>query len=186
MSFPQVLRRITVELDRSGIAYMLSGSFASAYYGSPRSTQDIDFVIEATALQLRKFIEMLPSREYYSDLNAALESFQRESMFNVIDLDTGWKIDMIFRKSRAFSKEEFVRRRLLTIEGMPLYIASAEDVVIAKLEWAKLAQSARQIEDAAGILRVRGAELDRTYLENWIRGLELTTEWQAAQRLAQL
>jgi len=53
MSVSDVFRRITQALDDAGIAYMLSGSFASAYYGVPRSTQDIDLVIEATPEQLR-------------------------------------------------------------------------------------------------------------------------------------
>ncbi len=103
MSVPDVFRRITTALDQAGIGYMLSGSFASAHYGAPRSTQDIDFVIEATPAQLRTFVDALPSNEYYADLNAALEAHQRQSMFNMIDLATGWKIDLIIRKSRAFS-----------------------------------------------------------------------------------
>ncbi len=163
---------------------MLSGSFASAYYGSPRSTQDIDLVIAATPEQLRAFAANLPSGEYYADLGAALEAYKRESMFNIIDLESGWKIDLIIRKSRPFSREEFGRRQLVNVQGTSLFIASAEDVVVAKLEWAKLAQSQRQVEDAAGILRIRWASLDRSYLEKWTRELELTTEWNAARLMA--
>lgn len=109
MSIPQVLQRITSALDQAEIAYMLTGSFASAHYGVPRSTQDIDLVVEATAAQLRAFIHSLSSIEYYADLNAALEAQKRESLFNVIDLATGWKIDLICRKARLFSREEFNR-----------------------------------------------------------------------------
>ena len=96
---------------------------------------------------------------------------KRQSLFNVIDLATGWKIDFIIRKSRAFSEEEFRRRRPVDLEGNSLFVATAEDVVIAKLEWSKLAQSQRQIEDVAAILRVRGDSLDRAYLEKWIAEL---------------
>jgi hypothetical protein len=77
----------------SSMAYMLTGSFASADYGVPRSTQDIDLIIEATADQLRTFVQSLPGTEYYAELDAALESYRRESLFNVIDLTTGWKED---------------------------------------------------------------------------------------------
>src|SRR5882724_1625249 len=150
MTFPQVLQKITAALDRAGINYMLTGSFASAYYGSPRSTQDIDLVIASTPAQLQTLVSNLPSGQYYVDMNAAIEAHKRESMFNLIDLKSGWKIDMIMRKSRAFSQGEFDRRQLLNVQGVSLFVASAEDVVIAKLEWAKLAQSQRQIEDAAG------------------------------------
>src|SRR5258708_2056877 len=139
MNLPEVLQKITAALDRVGITYMLTGSFASAYYGFPRSTQDIDLVIASTPAPLRTFVSSLPSDEYYADTDAAIEAHKRESMFNLIDLKSGWKIDMIMRKSRAFSQGEFDRRQLLSVQGVALFVASAEDVVIAKLEWAKLA-----------------------------------------------
>jgi hypothetical protein len=186
MSFQRVLQKITKALDQAGVAYMLTGSFASAYHGSPRSTQDIDLVIAATPAQLRTFVGSLPSGEYYADLETALEAVKRESMFNVIDLESGWKIDLIIRKSRAFSQEEFGRRQKANVQDVSLFVASAEDVVLAKVEWAKLAHSQRQIEDAVGIMKIRRDSLDRLYLEKWISQLELTKEWNAALRLAEL
>jgi hypothetical protein len=180
MSVSDVFARIKSALDSAGIPFMLSGSFASAAYGVPRSTQDIDFVIAATASQLRTLIQALPSDQYYADLDAALEAHERRSLFNVIDSATGWKIDFIIRKSRAFSEEEFGRRRLLDIEGTSLFVASAEDVIIAKLEWSKLSKSQRQLEDVAAILRVRFERLDHSYLEKWIAELGLRGEWKDA------
>lgn len=184
MSVSEVFQRISSALDRAGIGYMLTGSFASAHYGVLRSTQDIDFVIEATPAQLLAFIEALSSSEYYAELDAALDAYNRQSMFNVIDLATGWKIDLIIRKSRAFSQEEFRRRQPVTLHGTALFVATAEDVAIAKLEWAKLGQSRRQIEDAASILRARWDGLDRAYLEKWAGELDLKKEWDDAQRAA--
>src|ERR1700676_3916364 len=171
MSVPEVFERITRSLDQAGIAYMLSGSFASAHYGVPRSTQDIDLVIEATPADLRAFVEALSGKEYCADLESALEAHKRQSILNVIDLATGWKIDLIIRKSRAFSQEVFRRRQQVNLENMPLFVSSAEDAVVSKLEWAKLAQSQRHIEDVAGILRMRWELLDRAYLEKWISEL---------------
>ena len=184
MSVPAVFQRITAALDQAGIPYMLSGSFAGSYYGAPRSTQDIDLVVEATPAQLRAFVQGLSSDEYYVDLDAALEAHRRQSLFNVIDLATGWKIDLIMRKSRAFSQEEFRRRQRIQLQDLTLFVASAEDVIISKLEWSKLAQSHRQIEDVAGILRMRWASLDHSCLEKWIRELGLKMEWEDARRVA--
>lgn len=185
MSFQQVLQKITKALDGAGVAYMLTGSFASAYHGSPRSTQDIDLVIAASPVQLRTFIRNLPGREYYADLDSALEALKRESMFNVIDLESGWKIDLIICKSRTFSQEEFGRRQKANVQGVPLFVASAEDIVIAKLEWSKLSHSQRQIEDAVGIMRIRCESLDRSYLGKWVNQLGLLKEWNEAVRLAE-
>src|SRR6266851_424385 len=121
MSAEEVFRRITSALDRAGIRYMLTGSFAAAYYSAARSTQDIDLVIEASAGQLRTLVQGLPPDEYYADLEAALEALKRESLFNIIDLKTGWKVDLIVRKSRNFSREEFGRRLAVDLEGCRLF-----------------------------------------------------------------
>lgn len=171
-------------MEHAGIGYMLSGSFASAHYGAPRSTQDIDLVIDANPAQLRALVGGLSNNEYYVDLDAAMEAHRRQSMFNVIDLATGWKIDLIIRKSRAFSREEFQRRQRASLHDVPLYVASAEDVVISKLEWAKSAQSRRQIEDAAAVLKMRWEVLDHLYLEKWIDELGLNDEWSSAKAAA--
>jgi hypothetical protein len=186
MSISDVLQKITTALDQSAVAYMLTGSFASAYYGTPRSTQDIDVIIEATPAQLSAFVDSLPVDQYYVALDAALQALKAESMFNVVDRSTGWKIDFILRKSRAFSREEFRRRVRAHLQGVSLFMASTEDIVIAKLEWSKLAQSQRQIDDVAAILRVRRETMDRAYVERWAKELRLDEEWQKAQAAAEM
>ena len=186
MSVAEVFQRITAALHGADISYMLTGSFASSSYGAPRTTQDIDLVIEATPEQLQKLARLLPETEYYLDLDAALAAQKRHSLFNVIDQATGWKIDLIIRKDRPFSEEEFRRRRQATLEGVQIFVASAEDVVLSKLEWARLAHSNRHIVDAAGILRLRWELLDRVYLEKWTLALGLTSEWEDVRRNAGL
>jgi len=59
MSVSEVFHRITSALDEAGIAYVRAGSFASAYFGAPRTTQDIDFVIATAADQLRTLGQLL-------------------------------------------------------------------------------------------------------------------------------
>jgi hypothetical protein len=186
MNATDVLRRITTALDDAHIDYMLTGSFASAYHGAPRSTQDIDFVIQATPEQLKALVQVLPETQYYVDLTGALEAHRRQSMFNVIDLDSGWKIDCMLRKSRPFSVEEFSRRHRVILHGVSIFITSIEDLIVAKLEWSRLAQSQRQIEDVAAILRVRFGAMDRGYTQKWIEQLDLSKQWGEAQRIAGL
>ncbi len=160
---------------------MLTGSYASSFHGTPRASQDIDFVISATRESLTRLVKSLPEAEYYVDLDAALEALRRESMFNVIDLSTGWKLDLIVRKSRPFSREEFDRRVDVDVEGVHLFVATAEDTVVSKLEWAKLADSDRQIEDVASVLRIR-TDLDREYIERWARVLGLDEQLAKARK----
>lgn len=184
MTASDVLRRIVARLNAASIPFMLTGSFANAVHGAPRATQDVDLVIEADEARLRAFVGSLPSGEYYVDEDAAMEALRHEGLFKVIDLETGWEIDLIMRKSRPFSADEFERRQVLDLDGVALAVATAEDMIIAKLEWARASGSVRQLEDAASILRLRGGRLDTARIDRWVAALGLAAEWQSAQRLA--
>jgi hypothetical protein len=184
MTADDVFRRVVEHLERAGIPYMVTGSFASAFHGAPRATEDIDLVIAPTPQQLRALIGDLPTTQYYANVDAALDAHQHRSQFNIIDMETGWKLDLIIRKGRPFSLTEFERRTRVEMHGVRLFIATAEDVVLSKLEWAKMGHSARQLNDAASLLRVRFADLDRAYLDHWVQDLGLQNEWTEACRLA--
>lgn len=180
------IRRVLRALEGAGVPYMLTGSFASSFHGAPRTTQDVDIVIAPTLGSLQRLVSAFPEDQYYVSREAALQAYGSESLFNVIDLESGWKIDFIVRKSRPFSIEEFERRREADLMGTTLYIASAEDVLLSKLEWAKMAGSERQIRDVAGILRTQGPDIDTRYVERWVDALQLRDEWDRARAEAGL
>jgi hypothetical protein len=171
-------------LEAAGIPYMVTGSFVSAVHGIPRATHDIDVVIAPTAQQLETLIRDFSQSDYYAELEDALQALRYESQFNVIDERGLWKIDFIIRKDRPFSIAEFARRRLTTILGIPVYAATAEDMLIAKLEWAKMGESERQLRDASGIIAIQGAHLDTPYVERWVTALSLEDQWERAKLMA--
>jgi hypothetical protein len=138
------LARVAGALDRGGVPYMLAGSFASSFHGAPRATQDIDIVVDPTFESLDRFLDALTGDGVYFDADVAREEFKRRGQFNVIDGSTAWKADVIFRKARPFSKEEIARRVAATVLGVDVFVATAEDTVLAKLECAKLGESERQ------------------------------------------
>lgn len=177
MTLPEVLRQVVEILSDETIPYMVTGSFAAAYYAHPRATQDVDLVVEATEAQLLRVATRLKQRDFYVSEDAVREAVDHESQFNAIDLKTGWKIDFIVRKSRPFSVTEFDRRNRAEVFGLELSLASPEDLIIAKLEWAKLGGSEIQLRDAQKIVEVRGDELDRAYISRWVSELGLTDLW---------
>lgn len=182
-SIETLLREIVGSLERLGIPHMVVGSFASTFHGEPRSTRDLDIVIDPTPSQLQAFLQTLSPDRVYVDSDVARDALRRRSMFNVIDMATGWKLDVIIRKARAFSIEELGRRQKGEIVGVAVDTATAEDTIIAKLEWSKASGSDRQLEDVAGILRVRGEALDADYIERWVEELELREQWDRARTL---
>jgi hypothetical protein len=174
-----LLARLVALLDAAGVPFMVAGSFASTAHGMPSTTQDLDLVLDPPSpAALEALVRSMPPEQYYVDADALTQ----RSMFNVVDLASGWKIDLILRKNRPFSRGEFARRMKLTLLGVPVLVASAEDTIVAKLEWSKLAGgSERQRRDVAGILATAGRELDRDYVERWVGDPDLAEEWQAAQ-----
>lgn len=181
MSSSDFLRRLVTALDAAGIPHMITGSFASTHHGSPRSTQDIDVVIEPTPQALDTLLASLHDAEYYVDPDTARDALATRSQFNIIDIATGWKADLIVRKDRPFSREEFSRRQAVVLLGTSTFVASVEDAIISKLEWAKLGDSERQLRDVAGMLAVRGQALDRAYVEHWVQSFGLEDVWERAR-----
>ncbi|MCB9760495.1 MAG: nucleotidyltransferase family protein [Alphaproteobacteria bacterium] len=178
MSVEGFLARLVAVLEAAGVPYMLSGSLASAYYGIPRSTQDIDIVVRLDLRTLAALLSALSSEQYYVSEAAAKDALRRQGQFNIIDLDTGWKVDLIIRKRRPFSRTEFERRTAAEVLGVPLMICSPEDSILSKLEWArKSGGSERQLRDVAGVWQIRGAQLDRDYIEHWARELGVESLW---------
>lgn len=174
------LARLSGKLAAAGIRHMVVGSFASSFHGVPRSSQDLDLVIDPDASSLQRFLASLPPAEYYADADAALDALRRRSQFNVIDTATAWKADLIVRKARPFSIEEMRRPMEGDLLGAHVFVASAEDTVISKLEWAKLGGGSElQLRDAAGIVALHGmSKLDVAYIERWVRELGLEDLWR--------
>ena len=177
----ELLRRVTAALDAHGVPYMLTGSLASSMYGVPRATNDIDIVVAPTRDQLLSIVTLFQRTGLTVTTEAALSALRNNTQFNVIDFPRGLKVDLILRKDRPFNLTEFDRREKHEVEGMSLSIATPEDVLLAKLEWARIGESERQLIDAAGILKVQGEVLDLAYIQQWVDRLGLEAQWAAAR-----
>jgi hypothetical protein len=172
------LARLTQKLTEAGITHMVVGSFASSFHGVPRASQDLDLVIDPQPATLRRFIALLPPDEYYADEDVALDALARRTQFNVIDMATAWKADLIVRRLRPFSVEELKRRTEGELLGTRVSVASAEDTLIAKLEWAKQSSGSElQLRDASGIWQLRRSDLDALYIDRWVEELGLSELW---------
>lgn len=154
-------------LDAALIPYMLAGSFASSLHGLARSTADIDVVIDPPPGGVEQFVAALETDRFYVPLEGARRAAETRDQFNVIDKHTGWKIDLIVRKDRPFSVAEFDRRIPATVLGVSVFVASAEDTVLSKLEWSLTTGSERQARDVADVLRIRRSDIDDAYLDRW-------------------
>ena len=186
MEFKEVFRRVAEVLEASAVPYMLTGSFAMSYQGVLRATHDVDIVISPSAQKVVDLVRLLNERGYYADQQGALDAHREHSMFNAIDNETGWKIDFLFSKPTAYAREAFQRRKAVEFHGARMFVSTVEDVVVSKLDWARIGESARQIEDVAALLKKKHTVLDRPYIEKWVHELGLSSQWDRARRLAGL
>lgn len=171
----EFLARLCTLLEEAGIPYMVFGSLGSSLHGQPRATNDVDIVIDANREQLLKIVASLGEACYVSR-DAALKALDERSMFNIIDTESGWKADIIFRKQRPFSRQEFDRRRQANLMGLTLWVVSPEDSILSKLEWSKGRQPQMQYNDALSVLRVQRETLDYDYLKTWAGELNVRNE----------
>lgn len=167
-------------LEALGVPYMVTGSVASSHHGRPRMTQDVDLVADPTPATLSRLVDELTSAGFYVDRATAQDALARRRQFNVIEPHSASKIDVIIRKERPFSHQELGRRQSVRLSGgTPVWLASPEDTILSKLEWARKAGgSEKQLADAAGIVAVQGDALDREYVQRWAEELGVFDLWQ--------
>ena len=167
-----VLKLVTGRLDAAGVAYMVTGSIAAGHYGQPRMTRDIDVVVQLNPRDADRLVATL-GEEFTGDADTIRSAIAHRSMFNVIHYEALTKIDFVVLKDVPYRIEEFERRRIVEVDGHPLWIVSPEDLVLSKLVWAKDSRSELHLRDVRSIITCQPA-LDWTYIERWAASLTVT------------
>lgn len=166
----QLLKKITSSLEGKNIPYMVSGSVALAAYTIPRMTLDVDIVIELNEQNINDFLSIF-SNSFYLHQPTIYEETKRKGMFNIIDYETGYKVDFIVRKETEFRKLEFSHRKRITINDIELWAVTPEDLVLSKIQWIQDFQSEKQISDIKNLLAI--PTIDKEYIKSWCEKLNL-------------
>lgn len=167
----QVLKDVAEILNAAGIDYMVSGSVAMNFYAQPRMTRDIDIVLALRKKGTKKFVSLFKN-EFYLDEDVVEDEVRQNGMFNLIHNKYVIKVDFILQKNAAYDNEAFARRRQVKIDGADIWIISPEDLILAKLRWARDSLSEMQIKDVRNIICMV-SYLDEKYIENWTAKLDL-------------
>lgn len=167
----ELLKRTCNVLDTNEFPYMVSGSLALNIYSIPRMTRDIDIVIELPHDRIDNFIGLFP--DAYINRETVVEEVRRNGLFNIIDHESGFKLDFILRKNTPYFKNAFSRRKRIKELDTEFWVISLEDLVIAKILWIQDYQSDKQIQDIENLLL--NPEKDRQYIKEWCKALGLKT-----------
>ncbi|MCZ7671776.1 MAG: hypothetical protein M5U34_33935 [Chloroflexi bacterium] len=174
----QVTLLVTNILDELNIPYVIGGSMASIIHGMLRTTMDVDIVADIQQEQAQDFLAGLKNA-FYADEAMILQAIQRRSSFNLIHLTTMFKVDIFIPKARPFDQQQLNRRiseRIAEDSDESIWVLSAEDIVLAKLDWFRLGGevSERQWRDILGVLKTQQSDLDIEYLKQWAAQLGVT------------
>jgi hypothetical protein len=173
-----VTLRVVDILEQLDIPYAIGGSLASAVHGVMRATMDADLVADLRPEHAAPLAQALGAA-FYADVDMMNQAIQHRSSFNVLHLDTMFKVDIFVAKPRAFDQAQLTRRQRQQISLTPAryaYITSPEDIILAKLEWFQLGGgvSDRQWQDVLGVLKVQTGRLDLAYLRQMAAQLDVS------------
>ena len=180
----RVTLQVVQALEALGVPYVLGGSLASALYGLQRATLDADLMADLRTEHLAPLAERLAA-DFYIDPLTMAEAVATHSHFNLIHQTTMFKVDIFVAKPRPFDQSELARRVALVLVDDPeqsAYVASAEDMILVKLEWYLLGGevSERQWRDVLSMLHDQHERLDRAYLRRWAADLGVSDLLQEA------
>jgi len=165
-----ILADVSSKLQSLGIPYMVTGSMALNYYTQPRLTRDIDIVVLLAAADVSRLVGTF-AKEYYIAEEAVLTAVRRASIFNLIHTESVIKVDCIVRKDTEHARTEFDRRQSVVVEGHPTFVVTKEDLILAKLSWARSSRSEKQLTDVKNLL---SEGYDREYVGQWAKKLDLS------------
>lgn len=188
LSFNVFVREVLDALEAAKVPYLIGGAVALAAWGEPRTTRDLDLVIElpfesmaALSLELERRSMLVPV-DIMLDL---LIEDRADLPINAIHMATGYKAEMFLLKPGDALRESGLQRRRLVDLGPSLgevYAHSPEDLILNKLRFFRISQQTKHVRDIASIVLYQANALDVSYIERWAQSLNLIDEWQEIQR----
>ncbi len=177
--------------EQLGVDYLIGGSLASSIYGTPRSTQDVDFVADLREEHIPALVAALEP-DFHIDAEALRRAIRSQRSTNLIHLATMYKADIFILKAHPHAREEMRRRKLEPLgsdaKAPAVYFSTAEDIVLEKLLWFVKGggTSDKQWTDISNVLKHQIPTLDQVYLQHWAAELGLTDLLTQALQAAQL
>lgn len=180
-----LLKVITVFLETHHIPYMITGAWSVVFYGRPRASHDIDFVVEIPANKVETLIKTLATlpEEFIVQTEGVKDAVKYKSMFNILHLPTALKLDFWILTNSEFDQSRFKRKEKVKILDQLMQMTTAEDTILQKLVWYKMGKIEKHLIDAAFVYQIQKKNLDEKYLESWAKKLKVEKYYQKLNKI---
>jgi hypothetical protein len=178
----ELLSFVAAAFERRGLTYAVTGSHASIAYGEYRFTNDIDIVVDLAPTQLSALLSEFPANDFYVSEDGAKYAVLHGGQFNIIHQDTHQKVDVIVPKDANWPDQLARRIRLPTDDDREVWFIAPEDLILRKMHFYREGESDKHLRDIAGIIKIRGDQLDFAYVDEWANRLELLDIWHEVLR----
>jgi hypothetical protein len=171
-------------LQAAGVEYLIGGAVAAWVWGEPRSTLDVDLVVDIPAEAIGKLSFELEKRDMLVPVEAILDALiedRADLPISAIHMHTGYKADLYPLRPKDELRRSAFQRRVQVDLGPPLgevFLHSPEDLIIYKLWYYSLSQQTKHLQDVAAIVQTLGDSLDYGYIEFWCTEKGLISMWK--------
>ena len=176
--------RLVLDANAAGVPYLIGGAMATWAWSEPRSTLDLDLVVDIPIESVRLLSHELEQRRMLVPVDIILDAMvddRGDLPLNIIHLDSGFKADLYLLRDNDELRQSAMQRRIQVNFGPPIgevYIHSPEDLIIYKTWYFSLSGQTKHVRDIAGLLNALGDEIDFAYITHWVERRGLQTTWQ--------
>jgi len=154
-----IVGEVVAVLESMQVPYMIGGGVALTAWAVPRTTHDVDLVVDLAADRIPTFCAHFNVDRYFIDPENMSEAFAMRDepslgMYSFSDMESGYKIDLFPLRSGDEAQQAALRRRVMAevLEGLYAYVYAPDDLLVQKLRWYAASDSERQFRDCLNLV----------------------------------
>ncbi|WXG44653.1 MAG: hypothetical protein WED04_11570 [Promethearchaeati archaeon SRVP18_Atabeyarchaeia-1] len=159
--FTETVKAALRALNAANAEYVVVGGLAAIFYGRPRTTSDVDIIIDFAKTDHLRVADSLKREGFEVTLREIQQAISERNHFTVFDRESPYRLD-IQGVYKALDEASLNGRRKRDLFGEQAWIESPEDLVVAKLVYG----SQQDLEDSLAVLIRQKSSLNIDYLKN--------------------
>jgi hypothetical protein len=149
MTLPEDLKQLLLAFNAHGVEYLVVGGWAVGFYSEPRSTKDIDLFIRSGLKNSEAVFRALA--DFGAPLAGLTPADFRDSPTSIFQIGhEPARADILQGIDGVDFDDAWPKRVELTLEGVPVHVVSAQDLIQNKL-------ASGRLRDLADVEAIRDA-----------------------------